>query len=182
MYIRKHQGSCLASDASQLDGFLASVYGDMHRILRKRDIIQGVETTVGVLHEPGRASLMQPCMWLLRSRRNGPPIDRAVDYRETRSTEDPADFLSVFSYYLHVDGFAGYEKVPRVTRVRSWAHARRGFVEALAVVPQEDHISGTSGTAVGLEYCKRLVEIVRELNGSNALRATTSLPSFTKRK
>src|SRR5690606_24217591 len=50
-----------------------------------------------------------------------------------------------------------------VTLVGCWAHARRGFVEALAVLPKEERTSGTSATAKGLAYCNRLFEIEREL-------------------
>lgn len=62
-----------------------------------------------------------------------------------------------------MDGYAGYEKIPHVTLVGCWAHARRGFVEALAVLPKEERKNGTSATAKGLAYCNRLFEIEREL-------------------
>src|SRR5690606_20783382 len=76
---------------------------------------------------------------------------------------DAYEFLSGFSGYLQVDGYAGYEKIPHVTLVGCWAHARRGFVEALAVLPKEERKNGTSATAKGLAYCNRLFEIEREL-------------------
>lgn len=112
--------------------------------------------------EAGRQAQTPSYMWLYRTGRDGPPIV-LFDYQQTRSGQHPVEFLSGFSGYLQVDGYAGYEKIPHVTLVGCWAHARRGFVEALAVLPKEERTSGTSATAKGLAYCNRLFEIEREL-------------------
>lgn len=141
---------------------LALVYDHLHRELLKWDILQADETTVQVLQEPDRAAQTPSYMWLYRTGRDGPPIV-LFDYEETRSGQHPVEFLSGFSGYLQVDGYAGYEKIPHVTLVGCWAHARRGFVEALAVLPKEERTNGTSATAKGLAYCNHLFEIKREL-------------------
>ena len=73
-------------------------------------------------------------MWLFRSGRDGPPIV-LFDYRPTRAGKHPTEFLSGFSGYLHVDGYAGYGGIPNVTLVGCWAHARRGFDEELKALP-----------------------------------------------
>jgi len=54
------------------------------------------------------------------------------DYREGRSQDGPGNFLENFKGFLHIDGYAGYNKVISngVIAVHCWAHARRKFVDA----------------------------------------------------
>src|SRR5690606_39704465 len=53
----------------------------------------------------------------------------------TRAAKHPQEFLSGFAGFLHVDGYAAYESLEGVTLVGCWAHARRGFDEALKALP-----------------------------------------------
>ena len=50
-----------------------------------------------------------------------------------------------------------------MTLIGCWAHARRGFVDALAILPKESRSGATCAPAIGVEYCNRLFEIEREL-------------------
>lgn len=147
--------------------WLEPVYAHMRKALLRRDILQADETPVQVLREPGRKAETKSFMWLFRTGRDGPPI-ALFDYQPTRAAEHPRRFLSGFSGYLHVDGYAGYESVPGVTLVGCWAHARRKFDEALKSLPS----SARSGRRVvaqeGLEYCNRLFSIEASLKNASA--------------
>lgn len=65
------------------------------------------------------------------------------------------------SGYLHVDGYAVYNKLePDVILCECWAHLRRKFDEALVVLPQKD---AESTSAKGLAYCYKLFEIEKDI-------------------
>jgi transposase len=56
-----------------------------------------------------------------------------------RSGDFPKKFSNGFKGYLHVDGYAGYHKLePGVKLSACWAHVRRKFDEALAVLPEKN--------------------------------------------
>jgi hypothetical protein len=58
------------------------------------------------------------------------------EWRVSRSREGPEEFLKNFRGKLETDGFSAYESLAKargdLTLVGCWAHARRGFHEALA--------------------------------------------------
>jgi transposase len=147
------------------DKWLSLLYHRMHEFLLKQDILHADETTLQVLREPGRAAETSSYLWLYRTGREGPPII-VYDYQKTRGGEHPRKFLSGFSGYLHVDGYAGYHKVSHVTLVGCWAHARRKFDEALKALPA----SNSSAPVVakeGLDFCNRLFAIERDLQAAS---------------
>lgn len=64
------------------------------------------------------------------------PIARQVvfDATPTRERDGPATMLATFTGHLQADAYTGYDGLYRTGRIRElacWAHARRGFVEAL---------------------------------------------------
>lgn len=92
-----------------------SLLTDRTRVhLLEKDILHADETTLQVLHEPGKAASSSSYLWLYRTGRTDAPIV-LYDYRPTRGGEHPRKFLQGFSGYLHVDGYAGYHKVEGVT-------------------------------------------------------------------
>lgn len=141
--------------------WLSPLYERMHHHLLQQEILHADETTLQVLHEPGRAAQTQSYLWLYRTGRDGPPIV-LFEYQPTRSGEHPREFLSGFAGYLHVDGYAGYDGLPGVTLVGCWAHARRKFDEALKAVPPSARGSSTLAQQ-GLEFCNRLFAIEQDL-------------------
>jgi transposase len=143
------------------DKWLEPLYGRLRRELLSRGILHADETTVQVLHEDGREAESKSCMWLYRTGRDGPPIV-LFDYKTSRSETHPKKFLAGFKGYLHVDGYPGYDRVPDVTLVGCWAHARRKFDEALKVLPADKRAS-PSVAMEGLTFCNRLFDIEREL-------------------
>jgi len=143
------------------DRWLRPLYDRMHEHLLQQDILHADETTLQVLHEPDRSAESKSYLWLFRTGKEGPPIV-LFDYKPTRSGTVPHEFLSGFEGYLHVDGYSGYNGIPGVTLVGCWAHARRGFDEALKALPAKDR-SADVGSKQGLEFCNRLFAIERDL-------------------
>lgn len=143
------------------DRWLSPLYDRMHDHLLRQEILHADETTLQVLREPGRAAVTSSVFWLYRTGREGPPIV-LFDYQRTRSGKHPRQFLSGFSGYLHVDGYAGYHAVPDVTLVGCWAHARRKFDEALKALPASAR-SASAAAKEGLDFCNRLFAIERDL-------------------
>ncbi len=134
---------------------LLPVYEELHRQLVKREVLHADETTLQVLHEPGKRAQTKSYMWLYRTGRDdGPPIV-FYEYQPSRKAEHAEKFLEGFSGYLHADGYQGYHKLPgNIWVVGCWAHARRKFAEALNALPT-DKREGTAALT-GLDYCNKL--------------------------
>ncbi|MCL5290179.1 MAG: IS66 family transposase [Firmicutes bacterium] len=141
--------------------WLSHIYHRMHEHLLKKDILHADETTLQVLHEPGRSAESTSYLWLYRTGREGPPII-LYEYQTTRASKHPAKFLKGFKGYLHVDGYSGYNGLPDMTLVGCWAHARRKFSDALKALPA-DQRSAPVAAKEGLDFCNRLFAIEQEL-------------------
>lgn len=142
--------------------WLRPLYERMRYHLLEKDILHADETTLQVLHEPGRAAGTTSYMWLYRTGRDGPPII-LYDYQTTRAGKHPARFLETFKGYLHADGYAGYDGIPGITIVGCWVHARRNFDEALKALSTIEKDTPTVAQE-GLEFCNKLFAIEREFH------------------
>jgi len=80
------------------------------------------------------------------------------DFNKSRSGDVAKKFLGDFSGYLHTDGYAGYNKLTKVTHCNCWAHLRRKFHEAI-VLDSEDSIAKT-----GRDFCDKLFSIEAEFD------------------
>ncbi len=120
-----------------VNSWLLTIYEEMHKELLTHKYLHADETTVQILHEPGRAAETKSYMWLYRSGRDGSPVV-LYDYEETRSKDHPIEFLKGFAGYLHVDGYAGYNKIPNVTVVSCWSHYPRCMVIRESMLKAED--------------------------------------------
>lgn len=144
--------------------WLTLLYKQMKKELLKLNIIHCDETTLQVLKEPDRTAQSKSYLWLYRSGRYGPPIV-LYEYKPTRSGECPKTFLDGFRGYIHVDGYKAYNKVTNARLSACWAHARRGFTDAIKSLPKnvksENQLNIISKK--GLEYCNKLFEIERFL-------------------
>ena len=141
---------------------LAPVYDLLHRELLTREILHADETTLQVLHEPGRTAQSKSYMWLYLT---GGDTDRPIvlyEYQPGRGACHPQTFLDGFKGYLHTDGYSGYHSLPdEITVVGCWAHARRKFDEAMKSLPKGK--AKNSSAAQGLAYCNLLFKIEEEL-------------------
>lgn len=143
---------------------LLPVYEELHRQLVQREVLHADETTLQVLHEPGKKAQTKSYMWLYRTGRDGEPPIVLYEYQPNRKAEHAEKFLEGFSGYLHADGYQGYHRLPEnIQVVGCWAHARRKFDEALNALPP-DQREGTAALT-GLEYCNQLFAWEEQFKG-----------------
>ena len=144
--------------------WLEPVYEALHEVLCKQKILHADETTLQVLHEPGKAAQTDSYMWLYRTSGN---VDMPIvlyDYQPDRKTKRPTEFLKGFKGYLHTDGYGGYHGLPsEIIIVGCWAHARRKFDEALKGLPDKDQAGSLA--LKGKQYCDSLFALERSLEG-----------------
>jgi len=145
------------------EDWLEPIYERMKACLLKSKVLHADETTLQVLHEPGKTTQSKSYMWLYRTSGD---TDRPIvlyEYQPDRRAIRPVEFLRDFKGYLHTDGYDVYHKLPEdIVTVGCWSHVRRKFDEALKVLPEKDRDG--SGALRGKRYCDRLFEIERELS------------------
>ena len=129
--------------------------------LLKKDLLHTDETTIQVLHEPGKKATTESYMWLFRSGADDEKPIVLFNYYASRGGYHAAEYLDGFKGYLHTDGYQGYEKVKGVIRCGCWSHLRRYFVEAIPPIPSKN--GELSLGEIGRDYCNKLFAIEREL-------------------
>ena len=87
------------------------MYEELHRQLVKREVLHADETTLQVLHEPGKKAQTKSYMWLYRTGRDGGPPIVLYEYQPNRKAEHAEKFLEGFSGYLHADGSTNCRKI-----------------------------------------------------------------------
>lgn len=165
------------------------LYEVMKDELRSQDIIHADETSFQVLKEAGRTPQSTSYFWQYCGGSNSNKRIVLFEYQPTRSSEHPIKFLtgneqSSFKGYLLTDGYAGYNKIPGVTRVGCMAHVRRKFVDACKILP-----AGTENSHAqqAIEMIKKLYVIESELADQPPeikyqVRQTESLPILHEMK
>jgi transposase len=125
-----------------LDGWVMRV-GDllqplvsaMRQQLLEAGYLQADETIVPVQMRDKRGADHQAYLW-----QYGAPGGQTVfDFQLGRGREGPAKFLGDWEGILQTDGYSAYERVggPNLVHVGCWTHARRKFVDAVKVNPQD---------------------------------------------
>ena len=144
------------------EDYLTPVYDQLRKELLTRDVLHADETTLQVLHEPGKKPQSDSYMWLYRT---GGDTDSPIvlyEYQPSRGAKHPKEFLNGYKGYLHTDGYAGYHDLgEKITVVGCWAHARRKFDEAVKSLPKGK--SKGSSASQGLTYCNLLFGIEQEI-------------------
>jgi transposase len=158
---------------------LEPVYERLHQQLLARDTLHADETVLQVLHEAERKATTDSRMWVYCSGRDGPDGKAApdiilYDYQPTRAAEHPISFLQGFGGFLHVDGYAAYERVPDVTLVGCWAHTRRKFDEVIKSLPPTSRAGMPCAARTGLAFCNKLFAVERALRESTPEGATAA--------
>lgn len=98
------------------------------------DYMQGDETRMKVLKEPGMAPTSHKQMWIMRG---GPPGQMSVlfHYDKSRAKSVAERLLREFEgTYFQSDGYAAYDaicKAKGIIHLGCWDHSRRKFVEAI---------------------------------------------------
>ena len=149
------------------EDYLAPVYEQLHKELLTRDVLHADETTLQVLHEPGKKPQSDSYMWLYRTSGDTDKPIVLYEYQPGRGAKHPKEFLAGYKGYLHTDGYAGYHDLGEdITVVGCWAHARRKFDEAVKSLPK-GKAKGSSASQ-GLTYCNLLFGIEQEIAGKTA--------------
>ena len=149
------------------EDYMTPVYEQLHKELLERDVLHADETTLQVLHEPGKKPQSDSYMWLYRTSGDTDKPIVLYEYQPGRGAKHPKEFLSGFKGYLHTDGYAGYHSLPEeITVVGCWAHLRRKFDEAVKSLPK-GKAKGSSASQ-GLTYCNLLLGIEQELADKKA--------------
>ena len=114
---------------------LGPMVGAMRRDLLTASYIQADETPVPVQMHDRRGENHQAYLW-----QYGKPGGETVfDFCLGRGREGPRKFLGEWEGILQTDGYAAYDDIggPKLVHVGCWAHARRKFVDAVKVNPQD---------------------------------------------
>jgi len=143
------------------NNWLKILYDRMHTYLLKNSVIHADETTLQVLAEKDKSPTSKSYMWLYATGSYGPPIF-LYDYQISRAQKHPKNFLNGFNGFLQTDGYAGYNSVQNITSVGCFAHARRGFTDALKALPKDSVLSKTNAQE-GLDFCNELFKNERKL-------------------
>ena len=144
------------------EDYLTPVYQQLHKELLNRDVLHADETTLQVLHEPGKKPQTDSYMWLYRTSGDTDKPVVLYEYQPGRGAKHPKEFLNGYKGYLHTDGYQGYHGLPEdITVVGCWAHARRKFDEAVKSLPK-GKVKGSSASQ-GLTYCNLLFGIEQEI-------------------
>jgi transposase len=114
---------------------LAPVVGAMRRDLLSASYLQADETTVPVQMHDNRGADHQAYLW-----QYGKPGGETVfEFCLGRGRDGPRKFLGQWEGILQTDGYQAYDGIggPKLVHVGCWAHARRKFVEAVKLNPQD---------------------------------------------
>jgi transposase-like protein len=113
----------------------------MREELLRGSYLQADETIVPVQMHDGRGSDHQAYLWQYGT----PGGETVFEFQLGRGRDGPAKFLKSWNGILQTDGYQAYDQVggPGLIHVGCWAHARRKFVDAVKVNPQD-------GTAIAM--------------------------------
>jgi len=143
------------------EDWLEPIYNRLHKLLIARNVLHADETTLQVLHEPGKTAQSKSYMWLYRTSGDVENPIVLYEYQSGRHAKYPEAFLKNFTGFLHADGYDGYHKLPdNIVVVGCWAHLRRKFDEALKSLPKERQESPLA--AEGLDWCNKLFHLEKQ--------------------
>lgn len=107
----------------------------MREELLRASYLQADETIVPVQMHDGRGSDHPGYLWQY----GRPGGETVFDFQLGRSRDGPVKFFQGWNGILQTDGYQVYDQVggPDLIHVGCWAHARRKFVDAVKVNPQD---------------------------------------------
>ncbi|MFC6169700.1 IS66 family transposase [Lapidilactobacillus mulanensis] len=110
------------------------IYNLLQQRLNSQRYLQGDETPMQVLREPGKTAAAKSYMWVARTVKQSPQQIIFYAYGNTRSGTFAQKLYQNFTGILQCDGYGGYNLLENsVTRVGCWAHVRRKFYDAAQV-------------------------------------------------
>ncbi len=135
--------------------WLEALQARLARNVLASDILFADDTPIPVL-DPGRGCTKTGRLWVYARDQRGwagrePPAALYV-YAADRKAERPAAHLGAFKGVLHVDGYAGFERLTTggdVVLAACWAHTRRKFHD----------VAESTGSPVAAEALRRIAEL-----------------------
>lgn len=114
---------------------LQPVVAAMRQDVLRGSYIQADETIVPVQMHDGRGADHQAYLWQY----GRPGGETVFDFQLGRGREGPRKFLGTWEGILQTDGYQAYDGLggPKLVHVGCWTHARRKFVDAVKVNPQD---------------------------------------------
>lgn len=152
--------------------------------------MQGDETRMQVLKEPGTKATSTKYMWVMRG---GPP-DRPVvmfNYDKSRGKAVAKRLLDGFEgEYFQSDGYAGYDevcKIKGICHLGCWDHARRKFTESINAAPKAKKTDKPSISHMAISKIGALYRIERQIEAMSdedkrEYRQTHSVPKLAELK
>jgi transposase len=139
--------------------WLLPLWNAFKALLLGSPIILADETVLQVLNEPGKTPQSESRMWVYCTGNvSRPPPIVLFEYQPSRAGEYPKAFLKdAQNFYLHTDGYAGYDKVENVIHCGCFGHARRKYKEAMPKNAPKDNCA-----RIGFEFCQKLFALERE--------------------
>jgi len=140
--------------------WLLPLWYALKALLLESPVILADETVIQVLNEPGKSPQSESRMWVYCTGNLArPPPIVLFEYQPSRSGEHPKVFLEGIRdpFYLHTDGYIGYDAVKNAIHCGCYAHLRRKFEEAMPKNAPKDN-----SARIGFEYCQKLFSLERE--------------------
>lgn len=130
------------------------------------DIAYADESRLQVLKEEGKSAESQSYMWVFGG---GQPEEFSwhFNYEPTRGSSVPMNFFDGFKGFLHVDGYAGYNKLQennQIVLVNCMAHARRKFAEIAKLSKKKNGVSHEVLARIGRLY--KIEKVLKETKSS----------------
>ena len=159
--------------------WLSPIYREMKAGLVARDYLQADETPIRYLDPDVKGKSQSGWLWTY----SAPHGDVVFEWHISRSREGPREFLKSFHGKLQTDGYGVYESLARergkdLILIGCWAHARRGFHEALGEGRSAAWLVGQIGKLYAVEKQLREQHAGPQLRA--AVRAWQSRPILAR--
>ena len=132
-----------------VETYLVAIYLLLMTYLLKETFIHGDETTVQVLHEPGRPAQSKSYEWVYCSSRFSEHKVVIFEYQQTRKQDHPKKFLKDFKGFLHTDGYQVYHNLPDSITIVGFSTFRYAKCRAARVRPSCRCVLVACSSAVG---------------------------------
>jgi len=111
--------------------YLITIFDLLVKHIKLEIYLHADETTLQVLHEPGRKAQQKSYEWVYRTSAAAKRKIVVYIYKETREQKHPQDFLAGWRGHLHADGYQGYHDLGAdIIVVGCWQHVRSKFEES----------------------------------------------------
>ena len=155
--------------------WLGPIYREMKAGLVAQEYLQADETPIRYLDPDVKGKSQSGWLWTY----SAPQGDVVFEWQISRSRAGPREFLKSFRGQLQTDGYSVYESLARergdeLILIGCWAHARRGFHEALGEDRAAAWLVGQIGQLYAIEKHLREQKAGPQLRA--ALRAWQSRP------